>query len=189
LDPLELLDTVEELFRLDPSATYLERGAGIVARLAGVESYVWHGGDAVPQRGQAAGVVIVPLRHGRSVLGAIALAPARGTTIGHDAVRRARSAARILVKGHLCAQRLGYVGSRNKRGDQVQSALARSPLTPREREVVALLVAGASTRKIAAKTGLTVATVHTYLKRIYPKIGVHSRVELVARMVGTHGMP
>ena len=28
---------------------------------------------------------------------------------------------------------------------------------------------------------------HTYLKRIYSKLGVHSRVELVARMVGTVG--
>ncbi|HEY2734888.1 MAG TPA: hypothetical protein VGI70_12925, partial [Polyangiales bacterium] len=28
---------------------------------------------------------------------------------------------------------------------------------------------------------------HTYLKRIYSKLGVHSRVELVARMMGTVG--
>jgi len=48
-----------------------------------------------------------------------------------------------------------------------------------------LLVSGGSTRQIAEQTGLTVATVHTYLKRIYSKLGVHSRVELVARMVGT----
>jgi hypothetical protein len=46
-------------------------------------------------------------------------------------------------------------------------------------------VAGASTRTIAEKSNLTVATVHTYLKRIYSKLGVHSRVELVARMAGT----
>jgi DNA-binding NarL/FixJ family response regulator len=52
---------------------------------------------------------------------------------------------------------------------------------------VALLVSGASTRSIAHEIGLTVATVHTYLKRIYSKLGVHSRVELVARMVGTAG--
>ena len=51
--------------------------------------------------------------------------------------------------------------------------------------MVSLLVSGASTRSIAEQTKLTVATVHTYLKRIYSKLGVHSRVELVARMVGT----
>jgi hypothetical protein len=48
-------------------------------------------------------------------------------------------------------------------------------------------VSGASTRTIAEQTNLTVATVHTYLKRIYSKLGVHSRVELLARMVGTEG--
>jgi hypothetical protein len=55
--------------------------------------------------------------------------------------------------------------------------------------VVSLLVSGASTRSIAEQTKLTVATVHTYLKRIYSKLGVHSRVELVARMVGTVASP
>ena len=69
----------------------------------------------------------------------------------------------------------------------MQSRLDRTPLTKREKEVVSLLVSGASTRQIAEQTGLTVATVHTYLKRIYSKLGVHSRVELVARMVGTVG--
>lgn len=46
-------------------------------------------------------------------------------------------------------------------------------------------MSGASTRDIAGRTGLTVSTVNTYLKRIFSKLGVHSRVELVARMAGT----
>jgi DNA-binding NarL/FixJ family response regulator len=54
--------------------------------------------------------------------------------------------------------------------------------------VVSLLVAGSSTRDIASRTGLTVSTVNTYLKRIFSKLGVHSRVELVARMAGTEGL-
>ena len=65
---------------------------------------------------------------------------------------------------------------------------AAQSLLRRERDVVALLVAGSSTREIASRTGLTVATVNTYLKRIFSKLGVHSRVELVARMAGTDGM-
>src|ERR1041384_3063258 len=79
-------------------------------------------------------------------------------------------------RGKACARRCGG-----------QSRRSPPPLTKREKEVVALLVSGASTRQIAEQTGLTVATVHTYLKRIYSKLGVHSRVELVARMVGTVG--
>jgi DNA-binding CsgD family transcriptional regulator len=70
---------------------------------------------------------------------------------------------------------------------ELQARLERTPLTKREKEVVSLLVSGASTRAIAEQTKLTVATVHTYLKRIYSKLGVHSRVELVARMMGTVG--
>ena len=71
--------------------------------------------------------------------------------------------------------------------DQVDDD-AGDPLTPRERDVVSLLVAGSSTRDIASRTGLTVSTVNTYLKRIFSKLGVHSRVELVARMAGTEGL-
>lgn len=52
-----------------------------------------------------------------------------------------------------------------------------------------LLVGGASTREIAAETALTVSTVNTYLKRIFSKLGVHSRVELIARMAGTATIP
>ena len=55
--------------------------------------------------------------------------------------------------------------------------------------MVSLLVAGSSTREIAAETGLTISTVNTYLKRIFSKLGVHSRVELIARMAGTATIP
>ena len=186
MDPQELLDLVEELFRLDPHTSYLERGAGVVARIAGADSHVVHTVNRNPAAGS--GLVMVPLRHGKSVLGVVELRPCKGASISPESLRLARTAARLLVRGLLCAQRLSHSGPRVKRADAVKSAVARSPLTPRERQVVLLLVAGSSTRLIAKETGLTVATVHTYLKRIYPKLGVHSRVELVARMVGTHGV-
>ena len=48
---------------------------------------------------------------------------------------------------------------------------------------------GSSTRDIASETGLTISTVNTYLKRIFSKLGVHSRVELIARMAGTATIP
>jgi len=183
LSPLELLDTIEELFRLDPVASYAERGAAVVAQLAGADSHVLHDGDAArPSRERAA---MVPLRHGRTVLAVLELHGPSGRALSGEQLRIARTASRLLVRAMLCAQRLAQP-TRTKRSDSVSTAIARSPLTPREREVVALLVEGASTRTIASRTGLTVATVHTYLKRIYPKLGVHSRVELVARMVGTH---
>ncbi|MEY4723543.1 MAG: hypothetical protein RLZZ324_1056 [Candidatus Parcubacteria bacterium] len=55
-------------------------------------------------------------------------------------------------------------------------------VTPREYHVIGLLKQGKSTRDIAAALDLTPATVHTYLKRIYKKSEVHSRIELVSKI-------
>jgi DNA-binding CsgD family transcriptional regulator len=68
--------------------------------------------------------------------------------------------------------------------EDVKAMLDRVRLAPRERDVVGRLISGASTRDIALGTGLTVSTVNTYLKRIFAKVGVHSRLELVARLSG-----
>lgn len=58
------------------------------------------------------------------------------------------------------------------------------PLAPRERAVVDLLLAGGSTKAISEKLELTISTVNTYIKRIFAKLGVRSRVELVAKATG-----
>ena len=105
-----------------------------------------------------------------------------------DAERRLASwGAALLARGLRYAKRLD--GNNHERTyEDVQAMLERTPLTPRERDVVGRLLSGASTRQIAQSTGLTVATVNTYLKRIFAKLGVHSRVELVARVTGTRGV-
>ncbi|MEY3144154.1 MAG: Bacterial regulatory protein luxR family [Planctomycetota bacterium] len=55
-------------------------------------------------------------------------------------------------------------------------------LSPRELEVARLLAAGTSRPKIAESLGLAKNTVATMSKRIYSKLKVHSRAELVARV-------
>lgn len=57
-------------------------------------------------------------------------------------------------------------------------------LTPAEREVVALLVAGQSNQEIAAARGVSPRTIANQLAAIYRKLGVSSRVELVAQRRG-----
>ena len=122
------------------------------------------------------------------MLGTIHLCLSDGNNkLSHNELRLARWGARILARGMTYANRLASEGGR-RGGEDVEETLARAPLTPRERDVVSLLVSGSSTRDIAARTGLTVATVNTYLKRIFSKLGVHSRVELVARMAGTDSL-
>ncbi len=57
-------------------------------------------------------------------------------------------------------------------------------LSPRESEVVELLVAGASTAEIAAELSISEATVRKHIEHVREKFGVRSRVELVARLLG-----
>ena len=55
-------------------------------------------------------------------------------------------------------------------------------LTERERQVVESLVEGLSEKRVAARLGLTVQTVHTHIKSIYRKLQVSSRGELLGRL-------
>jgi DNA-binding CsgD family transcriptional regulator len=195
--PSEFLQIAEGLNHLDPVRTYPTRAAKLVAGLANASAFriELDAGDkrkvdSTPPPPVDGRAVSLPLRHGRQVLGTIHLFLPEGSDKleGHD-LRLARWGARALARGLSYSTRMNRPALESRRkGNEVQSRLDRTPLTKREKEVVSLLVSGASTRQIAEQTGLTVATVHTYLKRIYSKLGVHSRVELVARMVGTVGM-
>ena len=59
-------------------------------------------------------------------------------------------------------------------------------LTPREEQVVALVADGMSNRAVARELGLSEHTIKKYLFRIFDKVGVSTRVELVLYAV-THG--
>lgn len=185
------LELAEELFEIEPSATYAARAAAIVAQLAGAAAHrvvvdgaeTGHTGNGGEARGEA---LAVPLRHGKQDIGTLQLWFADGGRAGDDATRIARWGGRMISRGIAYSRRIGNGASiGGSREIDVQALLASTPLTPRERDVVGRLVSGHSTREIAQSTGLTVATVNTYLKRIFAKLGVHSRVELLARVTGT----
>jgi DNA-binding NarL/FixJ family response regulator len=54
-------------------------------------------------------------------------------------------------------------------------------LTPREREVVDLLIAGRANREIAATLGVETKTVKSHVGRLFQKFGVPNRVALTVR--------
>lgn len=66
---------------------------------------------------------------------------------------------------------------------------ARARLTPRERETLARLLAGASEKEIARDLDLSTHTVHEYVKSLHRKLGVQSRSQLVARVRGRAPLP
>jgi two-component system, NarL family, nitrate/nitrite response regulator NarL len=53
-------------------------------------------------------------------------------------------------------------------------------LSPREREIVARILSGQSTRQMAFAMNITVDTVRTYVKNVLAKFGAHSRLQLAA---------
>ena len=62
---------------------------------------------------------------------------------------------------------------------RVVNSNGRSLLTPREEQVVALVADGLTNRGVASELGLSEHTIKKYLLRIFDKVGISSRVELV----------
>jgi len=62
---------------------------------------------------------------------------------------------------------------------RVLNSRGTSLLTPREEQVVALVAEGLSNREIARELSLSEHTIKKYLFRIFEKLGVSTRVELV----------
>jgi len=95
----------------------------------------------------------------------------------------------------------GQIWARSVELDLALEALASTPvvrttdyqglelLSSREREVVQHLAAGMTNREIAEKLRLSPHTVKNYLFRIFDKLGVSSRVEVVLYALGNHSAP
>ena len=60
------------------------------------------------------------------------------------------------------------------------------PITPRDIDVAQCQVMGEDARGTAALLKISRNTVRTHLKHIYLKLGVHTRGELMARLLITH---
>ena len=68
------------------------------------------------------------------------------------------------------------------RSDVGSLFLAVHGLTPREREITELLVAGADPGEVATCLHLSIHTVRSHVKTIFAKVGVGSRAELTATL-------
>ena len=84
-----------------------------------------------------------------------------------EAIRTAQ-AGRMSIPAEIAAELV--------RGDQASSSAA---LTPREGEILRLLVSGARNKEIAAQLWISERTVKFHLANIYQKLGVTTRTEAV----------
>ena len=62
----------------------------------------------------------------------------------------------------------------------VRTESAKPPLSPRERQIVRLVLLGESNKDIASRLGTSAHTVKNQLTTIYRKLGVPNRILLVA---------
>ena len=74
-------------------------------------------------------------------------------------------------------------GSRHSSRDR-RSALELDGLTPQELAVALAVSRGSSNKEISTELHASVKTVETHLTRVYRKLGVRSRSELIARYLG-----
>ena len=61
--------------------------------------------------------------------------------------------------------------------------LLKESLAQREIEVLKRIAGGKRAKEVAAELGLSVATIQTYLRRVYEKLQVCSPAEAVARFM------
>jgi len=64
----------------------------------------------------------------------------------------------------------------------------RPNLSPREQDIARLIAKGLPTKTIAVTLGLRPCTVSTYTKRIYLKLKVNSRAEMVAKLLSQYSL-
>jgi two-component system, NarL family, nitrate/nitrite response regulator NarL len=95
-----------------------------------------------------------------------------------EAVRRA-GAGEILVP----AKQLAALLTRRREHARRQSERVRrlASLTPRERQVLALMAEGLDNRDIAERLGVSYATVRSHVRHLLGKLGARSKLEAVVR--------
>ena len=70
-----------------------------------------------------------------------------------------------------------------------ETRAAREQLTPRERDIARYVALGRSNKEIASTLAISTWTVAGYLRRIYAKLDVNCRAEMVAKILGAEGGP
>lgn len=130
-------------------------------------------------------VLTMAVRHGGVVSGALSLvraADAADFSAHERALAQSLAPVLALAYGIAC-ERAGRTATPAAAPDPAMATLAPlAPLTPREREVAALVAAGHPNKEIARRLCTSHWTVKNQLRAIFAKLDVHSRTGLCARL-------
>jgi two-component system nitrate/nitrite response regulator NarL len=93
----------------------------------------------------------------------------------------------VLEGSVVVLHQLARRGHREHTAEELEAAVAMSRLTPREREVLALITDGLNNSGIAQRLSISANTVRTHTQNMMSKLQVHSRLEAAA-YAGRHGV-
>lgn len=120
-------------------------------------------------------------------------AGARGIFSRHDSVETLSQCIRSVHQGQIWAnnQQMSYAVEALAASPMVRAIDANglSLLSKREMEVVRSVAEGLTNREIAERLGLSQHTIKNYLFRVYDKLGVSSRLELLFMTLTQSGTP
>lgn len=133
-------------------------------------------------------ILILTLHEDEALLRAALKAGASGYILKHAAETELISAIHTILRDVM------YVDPsmvRKLLSDETSSAISQSKsieaLTPRETEVLKLIVQGYTNRQIGEELNISVRTAESHRSNLSDKLGLHSRVELV-RYAREHGL-
>ena len=112
--------------------------------------------------------------------------PAARATLGPRAADAAWAEGLSLPPAKAIAEALALLDM-PEQGQPVSAPVQASPLTPREREVAALVARGLSNRAIASELVITEATAERHIGNVFAKLGLASRAQLAVWAV-KHGL-
>jgi DNA-binding NarL/FixJ family response regulator len=160
----------------------------VVASVSDADVALWDGGvdaERVPQRIRALAVTTVALvTDGFAAAGVLAAGLAGAVARDADADRLA--AALVAASQGIVVLDADYLADVLPARPEPSADLAE-PLTPREREVLELVAAGLSNRRIAERLGISEHTAKFHLNGILAKLGAATRTEAVV-LAARHGL-
>ena len=164
-DPLIAVGTAAALAG-QPSLVVLDAPSDADVLVADYEGALAWLGDAASPR---TGVLVLSWRDGEAEIRLALQRGARGYLLGHCSLDELVAAVRSVGSGrhHLCAaaaQRLAL-------------SLVRTPLTPRETEVLRLIALGLPNKRIASRLAIALGTVKAHIQAILAKLEARSRTE------------
>jgi two-component system response regulator NreC len=133
-------------------------------------------------------ILILTVHEDEAMLREAIKAGASGYLLKRAAEAELLSAIATVRRGNLCIDpamlRVLLVESQNTNAEQPVSP---ESLTPRETEVLKLIVQGYTNRQIGETLSISVRTVEGHRANLLEKLGLHTRVELV-RYARDHGL-